>query len=188
MKTVSKIVTGCVTAAAAVASLLVGTAASNAATPQAGLPVEYRLPYYLNNAGSGLFMLARGWNTSHNGPLDLWDQHQPAPQGLREQWVFLPTGAGDSSVRIKNVGSGLCMQPDPSNYNTPRWVLQRQCDLGDVNQRWQLEGTAYGFMISWNQNRNRVLAPYDGNLKSHLIYLEQKSYASSQQWIPMEAP
>ncbi|SDP93004.1 Ricin-type beta-trefoil lectin domain-containing protein [Actinopolyspora xinjiangensis] len=141
-------------------------------------------PYHLYNRSAHLFMLAKAWNTSENGILDLWYQHRTDSARLQEQWEFLPTGLS-GVLRIKNVGSGLCLEPN--NQDPLRHVVQRQCDRGDRAQWWWVDKDE-GLRIAPYNNANRVMNPYQVAYPSRDIVLNKDVDSLSQRWsaIPVE--
>ncbi|WP_258175157.1 RICIN domain-containing protein [Actinopolyspora mortivallis] len=145
--------------------------------------VILREPYHLYNRSANLFMLAKGWNSVENGLVDLWYQHNTGEPALREQWKFLPTGVS-GVARIKNVGSGLCLQPNPDRLDPFRHVVQKRCDKGEREQWWNLQEDN-GLRISSFTNDNRVLTPYNGAQASHDIVLDQDTGSSAQRWRPV---
>ncbi len=143
-----------------------------------------REPYYLYNGSSNLFMITKGGNALEGGFVDLWHRHNTGTLGLREQWKFLPT-AHRGVARIKNVGSGLCLQPNPNKLDPWNHVVQEQCDKGEREQWWNLRRSSGGLRISSFLNDNRVLTPYDGAAASHDIVLNQDSSSADQRWRPV---
>lgn len=141
-------------------------------------------PYHLYNRSAHLFMITKAWNTSENGILDLWYQHRTDANRLQEQWKFLPT-ANDGALRIKNVGSGLCLQPD--NQDALRHVVQKQCDIGDREQWWRVNKDE-GLRISPYNNPHRVMNPYQVAYPSRDIVLNKDVDSHSQRWsaVPVE--
>ncbi|NYH80355.1 hypothetical protein FHR84_003712 [Actinopolyspora biskrensis] len=135
-------------------------------------------PYHLYNRSAHLFMITKGWNTAENGVLDLWHTHQTNVNRLQEQWKFMPTGL-NSVARIKNVGSGLCLQPN--NQDSLRHVVQKQCDRGDREQWWSVRKDE-GLRISPFNNGNLVMNPYQAALPSHDIVLHKDVDSLSQRW------
>ncbi|MGJ7908991.1 RICIN domain-containing protein [Actinopolyspora sp. H202] len=135
-------------------------------------------PYHLYNRSAHLFMIAKGWNTSQNGILDLWYQHRTDSARLQEQWKFLPTGFS-GVFRIKNVGSGLCLQPD--NQDALRHVRQQECDRGDREQWWNVDKDE-GLRISPYDNAHRVMNPYQVAYPSRDIVLNKDVDSLSQRW------
>lgn len=163
-----------------------GAAEQNAPQPQEGQQqgvIIPREPYHLYNGSSNLFMITKGGNAVENGFVDLWHQHNTGTLALREQWKFLPI-ANNDVARIKNVGSGLCLQPNPNKLDPYKHVVQKRCDRGEREQWWNLRRDN-GLRISSFLNDNRVLTPYNGAAASHDIVLNQDAGSADQRWRPV---
>ncbi|SDP92996.1 Ricin-type beta-trefoil lectin domain-containing protein [Actinopolyspora xinjiangensis] len=142
--------------------------------------IVLREPYHLYNGSSNLFMLAKSWNNDENGLIDLWYEHKTGSDALREQWEFRATSE-EGVARIKNVGSGLCLQPNPNKLDPHKHVVQKECDRGEREQWWNITWDR-GLRISSFNNDNRVLAPYNGPQASHNIVLARESGGTAQRW------